>query len=919
MSSPEHRKQIKVKADVAKTLFSIQNDDLEDILGKREEVEDLLLSDSIFNEIFPMSPPLETHLQSEPFWTLKVGGIERFTDHVLLHASILNTDICCTITLRDQWVRLDLPEGTTVNIVFTEWSGNLLVDQANNYLIVHPERLLSVTTLADAFVCRRKSLLSLLYAQAAEDCQTNSALIIGSIAHELFEARLKGKKLSMAFLDDLLNKELENIYLAGENVQNIRDKCSEFVFLIDPFIKKHLGDVVAQKCEENIWSLMFGIKGKIDATVRMKGRLMPLELKTARRTDSIVHRAQTLLYCLLLQDRYREDVNKGLLVFPRVDELVHLSLKRGEVIEILMTRNQLCLNLESKNLLPRISNQWMCQQCSQLSVCTTIEQNEDNHWLDSWDKAINEEESCIVKANLLREENSFTLISCDERGRCVFAESTEKLTGGDPVVVSNFKEKLFGLAVGFVESTNPLIVLLRTSLNLGKKYQVQKDELSTAFPLYRSNVLKVLINERLRRLILHKQSPKFSPDSMPSFDPSLDKFQNASIEHVLRAEDYALIVGMPGAGKTQTLSCLISILVAKGKKILVTSHTHNAVDNLLIRCMERGVPVRRLGQLDKIDARLHPHIHNCSQFISTEEISAYYEDIAVLGCTTMAISHAAFTKLRFDYVIVDEAAQINIPLTLGVLRMAEKWVLVGDPQQLPPLCKSNNDLLSKSMMQELMQTHPNAVTELRLQYRMNSEICDLANRLVYQGKLECGSEEVSKQEIKFPFDGTEAWIKHCCDNSVTFVDTAESTEEECVNGSFRNVKEAEYIQKLVDIFTSSGLAFSIAVLCPYREQLSCLSNLLKDFIVEVCTIDRFQGRDADIIIVSLTRTCYQSSTPTRTSILDDLYRINVAITRAKEKLIIFGDRKALQNSAVLKSLIDACQESIIQVCSLPKS
>ena len=81
-----------------------------------------------------------------------------------------------------------------------------------------------------------------------------------------------------------------------------------------------------------------------------------------------------------------------------------------------------------------------------------------------------------------------------------------------------------------------------------------------------------------------------------------------------------------------------------------------------------------------------------------EEIVAYHDDIVVLGCTTMAISHAALTRIRFDYVIVDEAAQINIPLTLGVLGMAQRWILVGDPQQLSPLCRSGNDLLSKSMM-----------------------------------------------------------------------------------------------------------------------------------------------------------------------------------------------------------------------------
>ena len=546
---------------------------------------------------------------------------------------------------------------------------------------------------------------------------------------------------------------------------------------------------------------------------------------------------------------------------------------------------------------------------------TTIEQNEDSHWLEDWNGAIDEEEACIVKANLLREEREeFTLVSGDERGRCTFEESTDTLTVGDPVVISSFREKRFGLALGFVECTNPLRVLVRVSqLSVGKAYQVQRDELSMAFPLYRTNILKALTDERLRTLGLQKQAPRFSKEPVQVLESALDRYQRASIEHALRAEDYALIVGMPGAGKTHTLSHLIGILVGQGKRVLVASHTHNAVDNLLMRCMEGGIPVRRLGQPDKIDARLHSCIHDCSRFKSVEEIAAYHEGIKVLGCTTMAISHPVFARIRFDYVVVDEAAQINVPLTLGVLRMADRWILVGDPQQLPPLCKSNNDLLSKPMMQELMQAHPEAASELRLQYRMNKEICDLANRLVYQGKLECASEQVAGQGIRFAFDGTESWIRHCCDCPVTFVDTGEDTVEERISGSFRNVGEAELIKQLVDIFTPSSLAFSLAVLCPYREQLACLSQLLGDAPVEVCTIDRFQGRDADVVIISLTRTGNQTASPTRTSLLDDMYRINVAITRAKKKLIIVGDRQALRDSAILNALIEACQGSIVQV------
>ena len=119
-------------------------------------------------------------------------------------------------------------------------------------------------------------------------------------------------------------------------------------------------------------------------------------------------------------------------------------------------------------------------------------------------------------------------------------------------------------------------------------------------------------------------------------------------------------------------------------------------------------------------------------------------------------------------------------------------------------------------------------------------------------------------------------------------------------------------EELVDVFTSSNITFSLVVLCPYREQLACLAQLLHDSPVEVCTIDRFQGRDADVVIISLTRTGNQGPSSAKMSILDDMYRINVAITRAKKKLIMIGDRHALRDSPALDPLLDACQGSIVQ-------
>ena len=139
------------------------------------------------------------------------------------------------------------------------------------------------------------------------------------------------------------------------------------------------------------------------------------------------------------------------------------------------------------------------------------------------------------------------------------------------------------------------------------------------------------------------------------------------------------------------------------------------------------------------------------QFKTVAEVETYYAKAQVVICTSLGINHPVFMRKRFDYCIVDEASQLTLPSCVGPLRLAESFVLVGDHFQLPPLVRSKAALkegFGESLFKQLAEAHPQAMVQLRSQYRMNEEIMLVANRLVYNNLLQCGSEAVGRQKLE---------------------------------------------------------------------------------------------------------------------------------------------------------------------------
>jgi len=291
-------------------------------------------------------------------------------------------------------------------------------------------------------------------------------------------------------------------------------------------------------------------------------------------------------------------------------------------------------------------------------------------------------------------------------------------------------------------------------------YRLDKDEFANGMAMIRNNLIELLnkdTTERQRKLIIDLEPPTFKSQSTayslpPASQVSINPDQQRAIEKVMSAEDYALVLGMPGTGKTTTIAHIIRALVSQNKSVLLTSYTHTAVDNILLKIKDDDIKILRLG----VPSKIHRDIQECVETEKTvykdfDDVRKALHEPQVVATTCLKISHAIFQERIFDYCIVDEASQITLPVCIGPLRMAKTFVLVGDHFQLPPLVKNPEAKvggLDVSLFKLLSETHPDSVVTLEHQYRMCEEIMTISNTLIYDGRLKCGTEAVAQKSLK---------------------------------------------------------------------------------------------------------------------------------------------------------------------------
>jgi len=353
--------------------------------------------------------------------------------------------------------------------------------------------------------------------------------------------------------------------------------------------------------------------------------------------------------------------------------------------------------------------------------------------------------------------------------------------------------------------------------------------------------------------------------------------QNAAVDLAVRAEDCALIHGPPGTGKTYTIARTIRALCERGDRVLLAAFTNRAVDNALEALRDQGFEdIVRVGtetgvRADMQDVRLQTRG-------DPDERAAELRNASVIAATTATCGSRVLRECEFDVALVDEASQLTEPSTHAAITLADRFVLVGDHEQLPPVVRAENDL-QRSLFERLIETYPDAGVMLDRQYRMSQRIQAFASAEFYDGALRPATPAVAGQTLLDLGVSTND-LPDGLGQGVNFVDPDGRRDGN------RNVREAERVAAIVEEYISAGVdPDDIGVIAPFRAQVAEISRRTD---VTVDTVDRFQGSAKEVIIVS-----FVASGTLDGPIFEDHRRVNVALTRAKKELTLVGDAEAL--------------------------
>ena len=393
---------------------------------------------------------------------------------------------------------------------------------------------------------------------------------------------------------------------------------------------------------------------------------------------------------------------------------------------------------------------------------------------------------------------------------------------------------------------------------------------------------------------------------------------NCSQQEAIRAaltRRLTLIHGPPGTGKT-LLACQIVSLFCNQlhdkEHILVTAETNMAVDNLTRQLLERNIKVVRVGRMDLIADDLH-HVtleqHRVSDENPKSVSKTVMRSVPVIATTCTGAGDLAIKEFRFPYVIIDEATQVTEPNSLiPLMNSCQQLTLIGDPAQLSPtlLAFTPEDdgsilpqvkQLTQTLFHRLQKVLPSYF--LNEQYRMHPTIAEFPSTTFYKGKLNSAQVTKERTPIKSPL-----FIR-----PVMFIDVP--SKEIQFGRSYKNDAESDVVRKLVaQLIEDNVNPNSIAILTPYAAQVVSIREHVHVKNTEVCTIDAFQGREKDVIIFSTVRCNSHGSL----GFVDDKYRMNVLLTRAKRGIIGVGCKKTLNSSPLWKMWLQ--QTEIVTIGNL---
>ena len=458
---------------------------------------------------------------------------------------------------------------------------------------------------------------------------------------------------------------------------------------------------------------------------------------------------------------------------------------------------------------------------------------------------------------------------------------------------------------------------------------------------------------RLREVLLGK-APALRRETGPVRFPWLNASQEKAVNQVLCAKEVAVVHGPPGTGKTTTLVEAVYETLHRENQVMVSAQSNTAVDWIAEKLVDRGIPVLRIGNPTRVNdkmlaftyerrfeahsdypelwqirktiremtgrlrksgredrERLHNQLTKLRVRATGLEIridTELFTEARVIACTLVGAASRVLERKRFSSLFIDEAAQAIEAACWIAISRADRVILAGDHCQLPPTIKcieAARGGLGRTLLEKVVLHKPETMSLLKIQYRMHEDIMRFPSRWFYHDELEA-APEVKYRGI-LDFDTPVSWI-NTSELDLQEKAVAEGTgrlntgEAELLVRELKNYMERIGIRRILEEHIDFG------VISPYRAQVHYLRHLLKKEpffrpcrrLITVHTVDGFQGQERDVIMISLVR----ANEKGQIGFLRDLRRMNVAIPRARMKLLILGEAVTLTRHPFYRELYE---------------
>ncbi|MFB6222596.1 MAG: AAA domain-containing protein [Haloarcula sp.] len=818
-------------------------------------------------------------------------------------------------------------------------------------LVIEPDFLVDVTDIRAWVQCPR-----MYYLRKLDGADHAYPLVKGTVVHEVFGDLLRGRDLDTAIEEQVDAAGLDIGLLgreADEVAGDVRDHAAAIQGWLqqgrltetdggtDP--ERDFSPAESEwRSEMTLISERFGMKGRADAVRRG----MPVELKTGKNTKReprFQDKIQATAYALMLGERVAGTdsavdaaPDTGTLLYTKnaavdrneesgdLSPAKEFSIGGGLLNYVVRTRNEIAAMEYDSGVPTGYEANAKCEYCFEQDTCMAVSgrldqeskagqvgravPEDERDYFERFYTAIEAERRAVHQeyAKLWeqtpeeRADNDRALIDLEPTGRqeldggrwelrATGTGAVSKIREGNLVLASDGDPVTGNAELARVERLGEEIIVTADEPLELRRLDVYPSELTTDRLQNALHDAVLLQSPEQKDVLFGRREPELNPVEETFIDNN--DAQNDAVQLAVGAEDFALVHGPPGTGKTYTLARMVRALVDRGDRVLLSAFTNRAVDNLLEALEDQGyTDIVRVGTESGVREDMQKYRLETSG--DPGECAARLQGAQVVAATTATCGGTTLQTQEFDAAVVDEAGQLTEPGTLAATTLADRFVLVGDHQQLPPVVQSEDETLSTSLFERLIDANPDAGVMLDRQYRMAQHIQAFASQEFYDGQLRPATGEVAAQRLDSLDCVSIDALPETLRDRVTFVDPGGRQ----VGNT--NPAEADRIAEIVSSYRAAGVpADDIGVIAPYRAQVAEISKRLSDVTVD--TVDRFQGSSKEVIVIS-----FVASGGLDSPIFEDYRRINVALTRAKKALVLVGDADALATDDVYGRMVE---------------